>query len=427
MLVKPIKIIFLSTVICFNLSAQDLKYVKAVVQTLASKEFKGRGYVDKGEKKAAEFIRDEFKNIGLLQFNQSYDQQFDFPVNTFPGKMNVRIDGVTKKTGVEYLIDPGSPGIKGDYPIIHIEIEELLGVKSFKAFFSAAKDCFIMIPAYEKNEYSDDERHMIDKAIRFFKYNPDNPAAGTIIETTDKLTWSGSTALNTKPTLILKADANNQETERITLNVKNKFVNQYTSRNVIGYLEGDGPDSIIVFTAHYDHLGMMGSETIFPGANDNASGVAMLLNLAKYYSKNKPAFDMLFIAFGGEELGLIGSSYFVKNPLVELSRIKFLLNFDIAGTGDDGIQVVNGSVHKKYFNILNDENERYGLLPSVKTRGEACNSDHCMFHLKKVPCFFIYTLGGIQAYHDIYDQPETLPLTEFEDYFKLIKRFIEKI
>src|SRR5690606_32142640 len=99
----------------------------------------------------------------------------------------------------------------------------------------------------------------------------------------------------------------------------------------------------------------------------------------------------------------------------------------ISGTGDDGIQVVNGSVYPRKFEKLKNINDSEQLLKEVKVRGEACNSDHCMFHRKGVPSFFIYTLGGIQAYHDVNDKAETLPLTEFEDYFRLITRFIDEL
>jgi Zn-dependent M28 family amino/carboxypeptidase len=196
---------------------------------------------------------------------------------------------------------------------------------------------------------------------------------------------------------------------------------------VIGYIEGSKKDSLLVFTAHYDHLGMMGKETMFPGANDNASGVSILLNLIKHFSTTKPEYTLVFIAFAGEEIGLIGSSYFTSHPVFPLNKIKFLINFDLAGTGDDGIQIVNGKVHQEKFDLITKLNEQDKLLKQIKIRGEACNSDHCMFHTKGVPCFFIYTLGGIQAYHDIYDRAETLPLTEYEDYFKLLLNFISKI
>ena len=196
---------------------------------------------------------------------------------------------------------------------------------------------------------------------------------------------------------------------------------------MIGYVEGKNSDSTIVFIAHYDHLGMLGPDATFNGANDNASGTAMLLSLAKNYSENKPNYNTVFIAFGAEELGLIGSKYFTENPLFPLSEIKFLMNFDLAGTGDEGIQVVNGSVYRDKFDELVQINDELDLLSNVKIRGTACNSDHCMFDQQDVPGFYIYTLGGIQAYHDVYDRPETLPLTEFEEYFKLIIEFIDQL
>jgi acetylornithine deacetylase/succinyl-diaminopimelate desuccinylase-like protein len=209
--------------------------------------------------------------------------------------------------------------------------------------------------------------------------------------------------------------------------------------NVVGYLEGNDPllkQEYIILGAHYDHLGMGDpssksdkKNTIHYGADDNASGTAALLEIAEKVALNKQDLkrSIIFIAFGAEEQGLLGSKYFVENPLIDLSSIKFFLNFDLAGTGDDGIQVVNGSVYKPQFDSLSAINQRNDLVPQVKIRGAACNSDHCMFDQKEVPGFYIYTLGGIKAYHDIHDRPETLPLTEFEDYFKLITEFVGQL
>jgi Zn-dependent M28 family amino/carboxypeptidase len=180
---------------------------------------------------------------------------------------------------------------------------------------------------------------------------------------------------------------------------------------------------MIVLMAHYDHFGKMG-KALFPGANDNASGVAMLLSLACYFSQHQPEYTTVFIAFGAEEIGLVGSKYFVEHPPFDLDKIKFLMNFDLAGTGDEGIQVVNGSVYQSEFDRLKALNSESEYLPQVKIRGSACNSDHCSFDQKGVPGFYIYTLGGIRAYHDIYDKYETLPFTEFEDYFQLVTEFL---
>ena len=126
-----------------------------------------------------------------------------------------------------------------------------------------------------------------------------------------------------KAVFTIKVDEGYEGINKVDLAIESKFIRNYKSQNVVGYLEGNVPDSCVVVVAHYDHLGMMGDSTVFCGANDNASGVALLLSLAKHYAVHKPKYSILFIAFGGEEIGLIGSKYFVDNPLVPLSSIKF--------------------------------------------------------------------------------------------------------
>lgn len=407
--------------------SQDLNYAKNVVKTLASDEFKGRGYVGQGDQIAAKYIGAEFRKLGLKSFKKNYFQKFTTSVNTFPSAMNLALNGTKKSAGIDYLIEAGSPGVKGEFNTVTLPIEDMLNQHLLSGKLRSSEGQFLVIPTFNRKDYTNEQQKRITEVINFIKYHPDNPASGSIILTNDKLTWGGSTTRFTKPSFIVDNDSSTRNIEKVTVHVENKYFEQYKSQNVIGYLEGEKSDSLMVLIAHYDHLGMMGSETLFPGANDNASGVAMLLNLAKHYQSNKPKYNTVFIAFGGEELGLLGAKHFVENPLFELSRIKFLVNFDISGTGDEGIQVVNGKLYKEEFDRLIRINSDKNLLAQVKIRGEACNSDHCMFHMKKVPCFFIYTLGGIQAYHDIYDKSETLPLTEFEDYFRLITQFVDEL
>jgi len=405
-------------------SSQDLEYAKSIVKMLASPELKGRGYVLGGDKIAAEFIGDEFRKIGLTSFKKSYFQKFTTSVNSFPSKMSLMIDGQSLIPGEDFLIEAGSPRITGKFETVQLEIQTIFDRDELSRQLRNASGKFLVVPTYNKPDYSKEQQIQITELINFLKYHPQNPASGTVILTKDKLTWSGSTVLHSKPTFTVN-DSTLNEIKNISVDVENKFYEKYKSQNVIGFIEGSNSDSLVVLVAHYDHLGMMGSETVFPGANDNASGVAMLLNLAKYYQSNKPKYNTVFIAFGGEEIGLVGAKHFVENSFYDLKKIKFLINFDISGTGDDGIQVVNGSVYKDEFDRLSQINEEQQLLKQVKIRGEACNSDHCVFHMKQVPCFFIYTLGGIQAYHDIYDKAETLPLTEFLDYFRLMTEFID--
>ena len=128
-----------------------------------------------------------------------------------------------------------------------------------------------------------------------------------------------------------------------------------------------------------------------------------------------------------EEAGLLGSKYFTEHPLVPLKNIRFLLNTDLAGTGEDGITVVNATEFPKEFALLNEVNDQQHLLKKINVRGKAANSDHYFFTEKGVPAFFFYTMGGITAYHDVLDKSATLPLNEHEDLFKLVVGFNNKL
>lgn len=406
--------------------AQSLDYAREAVNILASDSLKGRGYVENGDKLAADFIRSEFAKFGLKSFNNSYYQEFETSVNTFPDPQSVIVNGKKLKAGKDYLLDPGSPSLKGSFDVISVTADEILDNAKFVNKLRVSSGQLIAVQPFDKSNFTKEQNEQLNGVINFLKYHPQNPSKGTIKLTRDKLTWAGSVRQNSKPTIIIHSDSLDGSLKSLKLDLKSSFIEEYTTQNVIGYIEGEHTDSTIVFIAHYDHLGMLGPEATFNGANDNASGTAMLLSFAKYYSENKPNYNTVFIAFGAEELGLIGSKYFTENPLFPLSEIKFLMNFDLAGTGDEGIQVVNGSVYRKQFDELVQINEERDLLSNIEIRGAACNSDHCMFDQQDVPGFYIYTLGGIQAYHDVYDRLETLPLTEFEDYFKLIVEFISQ-
>lgn len=410
----------------FNVYSQTLPYAKEVVKILSSEDFKGRGYVEKGDKIAANYIRDEFKKFGLQSFSKDYYQKFELAVNTFPKEIELIVNEQSLKAGYDFHVTPGSPSIKGSFKTISLSIEDLLSDEKLGPKLRASSGKFVIVDSYDKSDYSKEQQDRIAGVIQFLKYNQSNPASGTIVLSMDKLTWNGSQVLHPKPSFTIISDSLSEEITSLKVNLSTKLEKKYKTQNVLGYIEGEQSDSMIVIIAHYDHFGKMG-RALFPGANDNASGTAMMLSLAKHFSTNIPKYKTVFIAFGGEELGLLGSKYFVENPLFDLSRVKFLLNFDLAGTGDDGIQVVNGSVYREQFDRLSNINKENELLPQVKIRSKACNSDHCFFDEAGVPGFYIYTLGGIRAYHDIYDKFETLPLTEFEDYFSLMVKFLKGI
>jgi Zn-dependent M28 family amino/carboxypeptidase len=222
-----------------------------------------------------------------------------------------------------------------------------------------------------------------------------------------------------------------QKTETISLKINNKFISNYKNNNVIGYIPPAKkcklrPTKYIVLSAHYDHLGKMG-QAMFPGANDNASGVAMVLSLAKHYIDNPSEYGVILCFFSGEEAGLVGSEYFVHNPYFNLKKVKFQLNIDIMGGASKGITLVNGSVLKEQFELMETINNEKNYLPLVKKRGETANSDHHHFTKSGVPAFFIYSMGTVLNYHDIYDKAENTPLTNFDEVQQLLLDFVNKL
>lgn len=358
--------------------AQDLKFARKMVDTLTSSYFWGRGYTKNGMAKAADFLSNQLKTYGVKPMNgKSYVQEFTYPVNTFPGKMDVAINGVQLMPGRDFLVSPDSKGAKGEGKLIQT-----------------------------------DSTHFVDRANNI------------VVTLENKLTWSAEQTVLNYTLIQLDRKLQKNVPATIRVDIENKFVPAFKTGNICGLVKGTtNPDSIIVFTAHYDHLGGMGSKTFFPGANDNASGVTQVLSLAKYYGEHPQPYTMAFIFFAGEEAGLLGSKYFTENPLVDLKKIRFLVNLDLEGTGIEGITVVNAAVFPKEFALLKQVNEQGNYLVKINSRGKAANSDHYFFSEKGVPSFFMYTLGGIKAYHDIYDISATLPLTKYEDMFKLLLKF----
>lgn len=404
-----------------------MEYAREVIKTLASPELKGRGYVENGHLKAAKYIREQFREIGVKSFGNDYFQFFSLKINTFPSKMTLVLNDEKLIPGKDFIVDAASSSANGEYEVVVVKKQDLLDDGKVKqAVQSSAGKVLIIDERDFKTENKEDNQKAND-VIKTLKSDPRLQHAGVILFTSAKLTIGYSTVQAPRPALIISKACDLSEIKKVKLQLDAKLI-ECKTQNVAGYLEGEErPDSFLVMVAHYDHMGKMGEEVYFPGANDNASGVAMILNLAKHYKLNPHRYSIAFIALAAEEAGILGAKHYVENPLFDLDRIAFLVNFDMAGTGDEGIKVVNGSVYQDRFDLLTAINAEKGYLKSVQIRGAACNSDHCMFYQEGVKCFFIYTLGGTQAYHDIYDCYETLPLTEFEDYFRLMTDFFAEI
>ncbi len=407
----------------FGLSAraQDAENVLTTVNALCAAEMHGRGYVNHGDSLAANYIAGRFEGENALNFNGSYFQDFSFNVNTFPNEMQLSIDGVDLVQGYHFLVDAASSSIKGTYKLVWADSATIFDKKQFRAFKKHIKRNVI---AFDVSSFRSIESR---KKLNSFIQNNKFHAKAIILVTHGKLTWSAEQRQLKYAQFTVKAEKINRNNKSITFNVDAQFIKNYQTRNVISYIRGsDYPDKYIIISAHYDHLGRMGKYVYFPGANDNASGVAMMLDFARMYRFYPPKYTILFIAFAGEEAGLVGSKYYVEHPLVPLEKTRFVLNLDLMGTGKDGIAVVNALVYQEELSILMEKEHfgRYNLL--ILQRGKAANSDHYWFSENGVHSFFIYQLGDYTFYHDLFDAPEQLHFEGYNRTYFLLKDFLRE-
>lgn len=204
-------------------------------------------------------------------------------------------------------------------------------------------------------------------------------------------------------------------------------------KNVIGVLEGEGPlkDETIVIGAHYDHLGhggdgslQPGSTEIHNGADDNGSGSAGLLELARRLGarKGKLPRRLVFIAFTGEERGLLGSAHYVKSPLFPIEQTIVMFNLDMIGRMEKSTLTVYGTGTSKFWdNRVDEAGKACGLTLAKKPEGFG-PSDHSSFYARKIPV--LHAFGGLHPdYHRPSDDVEKLNvpgMRQATDFFDLL-------
>ena len=409
-------------------------YAQQVIKKLTSAEFSGRGYVNNGMKLASEEIAGQFEKIGLQKINGSFFQSFTYPVNIIESS-ELKINGKDLKIGTDYLIGAGSPSLKGTFTPLTFKSSVIDSLFEWddRSYFDQEMERINQHPVVFPDIRFPENMIIRDgTANQFYHEIPQLISKGQlgvsipllVEQTSSKFIHTLSPRQTQTVDLFVSSQSVPEEIKSIDIDLKSRMEPNFQAQNVVGFIKGKRSDSLIVLTAHYDHLGKI-NDVIFPGANDNASGVAFLLSMAKVYSKEKPKFDIVFIAFAGEEAGLKGSQYFTTNPLFDLKKIKFLINFDMVGTGEEGIQVVNGKEFPKQFNKLEYISYSYNYLKQVKVRGNACNSDHCPFYQKGIPSFYVYTLGGKSGYHDIHDTE--VSLYAFDKLIALFTKFINQL
>lgn len=187
-----------------------------------------------------------------------------------------------------------------------------------------------------------------------------------------------------------------------------------TGNNVIGYLDNNAENTIVI-GAHYDHLGY-GSEgslyrgkekQIHNGADDNASGIAVMLNLISKLKKKNTNNNYLFMAFSGEEMGLLGSNFFVKNPTIDIKSVNYMINMDMVGRlkKDSALAVYGVGTSPIFKKTLEDDaKNKFRLVLKESGVGP---SDHTSFYLADIPVLHFFT-GQHEDYHKPTDDIELL-------------------
>ncbi|XVJ64696.1 MAG: M28 family peptidase [Lacibacter sp.] len=211
---------------------------------------------------------------------------------------------------------------------------------------------------------------------------------------------------------------------------KLSYWDKHEAINVIGAIPGSSkPDELVIFSAHYDHIGKIKSkkDSVFNGANDNASGTALLLQLASYYIQTKPERTILFIAFSGEELGLKGSEEFAAS--IDEDKVRAVINFDMVGRSPKKNIYMSGTEYGDVQSVMNKElftvyKEKFGKnyfkgnAPVVQFFSR---SDNYPFAVKGIPAHTISaTPDNDRYYHQLTDETATLDFELINDLVKTI-------
>ena len=458
-------IVFLFLIIVLPATAQKfnpeitVKELKDDVGFLASDELKGRKSGETGDLLAAEYIRTKFKNAGLELMYENGFQKFNLVTSAEIGEgnklvLNTNLYEVEKhflpyafsaNTSVSAQIVFAGYGLEVDKDTLQWNDYKDMDV-SGKWVLALQGDPDLENPQSPYIEFSSER----SKAL----FASDRNAAGLILvagkkfSETDQLTsliFDKNSARYSIPVIqvtrevankmldgskmtIEKLEAEIDSLNRtinmklnsmvsVTVNVNQK---ETETQNVVALLSGTDnnlKNDYVVVGAHFDHLGMGGPGTgsrvtdtigVHNGADDNASGVAAVIQLAeKLAAGKKNKRSIIFVAFGAEEMGLVGSKAFTNKPPVETEKMVAMFNFDMVGRLDpnsNGLSIGGTQTSKETETLLTDLNTGFELAFSPEGVGP---SDHASFYLQNIPVFFIST-GAHSDYHTPLDDAELI-------------------
>ncbi len=208
-----------------------------------------------------------------------------------------------------------------------------------------------------------------------------------------------------------------------TFEVRDSLIGQ----NLIGYIPGKSSDKAIVFSGHYDHIGIRNGQINY-GADDNASGAVALLALAEYFAAHPPEHTMIFVSFDAEEMGLRGARAFVANPPVPLDKVLLNINMDMVSRNDENRLVASGTHHHPHLIPFVDgvQNEMITLVRGYDVPGTGRNdwtmqSDQGAFFRAGVP--FIYF--GVEDHPDYHTPNDTFENIQPRFFYQAVRSILD--
>jgi len=438
--------------------------IRAHVRFLASDELEGREAGTEGAERAARYIASAFRAYGLKPIGDggTFEQRFSFVARVVPGPMNrlwLRTEAGERAFAFGRDFVPlalsSSGAVEGEGVFVGYGISAPeLGRDDYAGGEVGGRIVFVLDgspdgqdPHGRFREYRAPQRKIAtarekgaravlfiaaeekaeDDPLAALRYDPmfgeagfpvlvlGRAAASEILKAAGKdlaeLERALTTAAAPRPVALSGA--------RLALYADVKKEMRQTA-NVVGLLEGSDPalkDEIILVGAHYDHLGRGGAHSLAPhqvgevhnGADDNASGVAGMLELAQALAADRASLrrSILFIAFSAEEMGLLGSNHYVKHPLLPLERTIAMLNFDMIGRLRESGLIVYGVGTSPFWPMaLERANESVRLNLRVREDGVG-PSDHTSFYLRDIPVLHFFT-GVHEDYHKPSDDAERI-------------------
>ncbi|HEU5167089.1 MAG TPA: M20/M25/M40 family metallo-hydrolase [Chitinophagaceae bacterium] len=379
------------------------------ISYLANDKLEGRRAGTNGEKLAGEYISQKFQEAGLQpKGSEGFFQPFEI------------YDGKQINSATHFIINENNLAIDKDFfpfpfsqnksiealPSIAVQEADMPWFYDLKETVEENKDN----PHFDLNEYirNNAKKAKSRGASAVILYNT------STIDDKMKFDSKDRTEKLEVPVLYVTKDAAKKyfSDQTATLDIKMKVdigEKKRTGRNIIGYLD-NGAARTVVLGAHYDHLGYgedgnsmlrTGEKAIHNGADDNASGTAALIELARILKSTKQKNNnYLFIAFSAEELGLNGSKFFTEHPTIDFTKVNYMINMDMVGRLNDSSQVVTiggYGTSPQWSSLIDPNNKKNPFVIRIDSSGTG-PSDHTSFYRKDIPVLFFFT-GLHTDYH----------------------------